>query len=95
MTAHHWTRPLSIWTPRAILAGLFVAGLGRLQLPALREGALVGAGLLLWGAIGDLADSRGYRLRGPSATRVTRSRPGSKRGSSFVWATRRIGPAPP
>ena len=69
MTAHHWARPLSIWTPRAILAGLFVAGLSRLQLPALQEAALVGAGLLLWGAIGDLADSRGYRLRGPA--RVT------------------------
>jgi len=56
-----------MWTPRAILAGLFVAGLSRLQLPTLREGALVGAGLLLWGAIGDLADGRGYRLRGPAS----------------------------
>jgi hypothetical protein len=69
MTAHHWARPLSTWTPRAILAGLFVAGLGRLQLPALHEAALVGAGILLWGVITDLADSRGYRLRGPA--RVT------------------------
>src|SRR5579864_5839774 len=69
MTAHHWTRPLSTWTPRAILGGLFVAGLSRLQLPALQEVALVGAGILLWGAITDLADSRGYRLRGP--VRVT------------------------
>jgi hypothetical protein len=66
VTAHHWTRPLSTWTPRAILGGLVVAGLSRLQLPALREAALVGAGILLWGAITDLADSRGYRLRGPA-----------------------------